>query len=147
MSLEPVVRTLPLPCSSATAFEAFTDEIGQWWDARFSASRDELAGVVMEARVGGRLYEVNADGNEYDWGTVTDREPDRRITFEWTLGLATGTTSALDVDFVGDGDVTEMRLEHGGWDEGQERDRAKFDDAGGWNTLLEAYRRYIESER
>ena len=149
MSLDPVVRTLRLPCRSDVAFTAFTDEIGQWWDARFSASGDELAGVVMEDRLGGRLYEVSADGVEHDWGIVTDRVPDRRITLEWTLGLAPGTNSAVDVDFVdaieGTGG-TQMRLEHGGWHEGQESDRAKFDDADGWSVLLSSYRRHIESE-
>jgi hypothetical protein len=119
-SLEPVVRDIPVKCDNDGAFQVFTDAIGAWWPPGFWAYGDDLAGVVVEGRVGGRVYEYANDGGEYDWGTVTAGEPGRRL------------------------EACRLRLEHRGWQPGQERDRERFADDGGWAVVLDAYRTYAE---
>ena len=53
------------------AFEVFTAEIGTWWPLRTHAVDTEHSEtVVMEARVGGRLFECTLSGKEHVWGTI-----------------------------------------------------------------------------
>jgi hypothetical protein len=141
-ALAPVVRRLKLPCSPEQAFDAFTRRIGEWWPPAFTASGDVLAGVVLEGRTGGRVFETSAGGAEFEWGSVTAFGPDRRVVLLWTLGLQRGTTSEVEVRFSGAGEACELRLEHRGWNLDQASDRAKFADGGGWSVVLDAYQEF-----
>jgi Activator of Hsp90 ATPase homolog 1-like protein len=145
--LPPVVRTLSLRCSPDTAFDVFTEQIGQWWPSGFTASGHNLADVVIEAKVGGRVYEVNNDGETYDWGAVTVWEPGRRVVQSWTLGLDRSSTTEVELRFSGEGDTCEVSFEHRGWRADQRRDRAKFDATGGWDVILDAYQLHAEKQR
>ncbi|MEV4630332.1 SRPBCC domain-containing protein [Micromonospora sp. NPDC049523] len=139
----PVVRELALPCAAAYAFEVFTAGIGGWWPTGFTASGADLAAVVVEPRAGGRVYERDRTGSEYDWGTVAVWEPGGRIVLHWTLGQRTGDATLVELRFTPDGAGSVVRLEHGGWQPGQAADRARFDDEAGWTVVLESFRQRI----
>lgn len=144
--LEPVVRTLKLPCDPPRAFGAFADEIHAWWPAAFTASGESVSRVVIESRTGGRVYEVNVNGGEFDWGSVTAWEPGHRLVLSWTLAIRTGSATELEVSFAGDDAFSTVRLEHRGWSAEQGADRSRFDDDGGWSVVLAAYQAFIEEQ-
>jgi uncharacterized protein YndB with AHSA1/START domain len=151
-ALLPIDRELRLRCAGAQAYATFVERIGQWWPAGFTASNERLAAVVLEARAGGRLYERNRDGGEFDWGTVRQCEPERRLLLSWTLALEGDAVTEIEVeladapaaaDGVGGGGCR-VRFSHRGWRVGQEPLRAKFDSDGGWNVVLAAYQRLAD---
>jgi len=41
---------------------------------------------VLQAGVGGRIYERAADGTEHEWGEVTVWQPPERLAYLWYLG-------------------------------------------------------------
>jgi hypothetical protein len=137
--LPPIVRRFALACPRERAFALFTAHIGAWWPRGFTASGDRLAGVTVEGRVGGRVFEVDTGGGEHDWGAVTAWEAGRRFAMSWTLAASHATE--LELCFTGEGDTCDVRLEHRGWRAGQV-ERAKFDAAGGWDVVLAAYRTF-----
>jgi len=139
-ALAPIVRELVVPVGPTRAFDLFTAKIGDWWPRAFTASGDALAGVVMEPRVGGRVYERAADGAEHEWGEVGIWELSARVALSWTHGLRTPGPTLVDVSFTPDGSVTDVRLEHSGWHADQTADHARFAADGGWTQVLEAYR-------
>ena len=63
------------PAPSEHAFTTWTTRIGSWWPADHTVSRSEDAAVVLQAGVGGRIYERTVDGREHDWGEITAWEP------------------------------------------------------------------------
>ncbi len=143
-ALPPVARQLTVERPGAEAFAAFAEQIGQWWPSDFTASGENLADVTIEPKEGGRVYETNNQGKEYDWGSVLTYEPGQRVVLSWTLGLDGGSPTEVEAVFTGDDERCEVAFEHRGFDADQEMDRMKFDDEGGWNVVLEDYIAYAE---
>jgi hypothetical protein len=65
-------------CSSEHAFSMWTARIGSWWPPDHTVSAEADVAVVLQAGVGGRIYERTPDGREHDWGEITAWEPPAR---------------------------------------------------------------------
>ena len=94
--------------------------------------------VVLEPRVGGRIYERTVDGKEIDWGEVTTWEPPHRLSYLWHIRRDRSDATEVTLTFVDVGDG-ESRLEivHTGWDRlGTDAARWRDANAGGWSSLL-----------
>jgi uncharacterized protein YndB with AHSA1/START domain len=140
--LPPVERRLLLRCRRAQAWTAWLERIGRWWPEGFSASGPRLAAVVIEERPGGRVFERDGDGKEFDWGTVRACERERRLVLEWTLAVETPTE--VELLFADTAVGCELRFAHRGFRVGQEAVRAKFDAERGWNVGLAAFQQAAE---
>ena len=100
-----------------TAFQVFTEGMGSWWPlATKSVGLEDAETVVVEPRLGGRVYERTRSGREHDWGKVLVWEPPQRFAFSWHPGRAPDTAQEVDVRFTAAGDDTEVALEHRGWE-------------------------------
>jgi len=82
---EPLRLTLVVACPLAHAFDVWAHRMDTWWPRDHTASGEPGARVVLDRRVGGRIYEVTADGTEYEWGEVTAWEPPHRLAYLWHL--------------------------------------------------------------
>ncbi len=130
MSLDAIRKTRLVDLTPAEAFELFTAGIGSWWPvATHSYGGDAVTAVVLEPRVGGRLYEVTPDG-ERDWGRVLAWEPPGRLVLDWQIGEAAGTE--VEVRFAPDETGTRVDLEHSGFGETDPRERYE----SGWDVVL-----------
>ena len=119
----------------AEAFELFTARIASWWPVgTHSYGGDDVTDVVLEPRVGGRLYEVTAAG-EQDWGSVLEWDPPHGFVLDWQIGEARGTE--VEVRFSPEGPGARVELEHRGFDGSQPRDRYESGWAGVLATFVE----------
>jgi len=141
--LPPVVRTLALSVSAARAFAAFTTSIGCWWPRGLSASGEELADVVVECVPGGRMYEVDRGGRKHDWAAVRDCRCPTLLVLRWGLGLDGEQRTEVELRFSDQQAGSRLLLEHRGFQVGEEAARGKFDAPGGWDVILEAFRRHL----
>jgi uncharacterized protein YndB with AHSA1/START domain len=138
--LDPVVKQAIVNCDPERAFATYTRGISGWWPLASHSVGDHASRVVIEERAGGRMYEVEADGSEHPWGTVTAWEPPHRLVIAWHVNPDAPAATEIELTFtaVGDG-RTEVRLEHRGWevlaDPAASRDG--YDD--GWGTVFGAY--------
>ena len=87
-----------------------------------------MTDVVLEPRVGGRLYEVTAAG-EQDWGRPRV-EPPSRFVLDWQIRQASGIE--VEVRFLPEGPGTRVELEHRGFGGGETRDNYER----GWDVVL-----------
>ena len=79
--------SVTVPLAPADAFRLFTDEMAGWWPLpTHSVYAEAATGVVIEPRVGGRIYETTADGRTADWGVVSAWEPGERFATSWHPG-------------------------------------------------------------
>jgi uncharacterized protein YndB with AHSA1/START domain len=123
------------------AFQVFTEEISAWWPLHTHAVDTERSDtVVMEGRVGGRLFERTPDGQEHLWGTLVTWDPPRHITYSWHPGRSEETAQEVDVLFTPDGDGTRVDIAHYGWEKlsGPIEDTlASYHD--GWDKVIGLY--------
>ena len=127
---EAIRKTVLVDFTPEEAFELFTARIASWWPVRtHSYGGDKVTNVVVEPHVGGRLYEVTADG-EQDWARVLAWEPPARLLLDWQIGEARGTE--VEVTFEPEGPGSRVVLEHRGFGGDDPRDRY----SGGWDVVL-----------
>jgi uncharacterized protein YndB with AHSA1/START domain len=118
-----VLVALRVPADPATAFRAFTEEIGSWWrpSALFPFSVARTGTLGFDGGVGGRLVERYDDGSLVEIGRIRLWEPPNRLALSWRqAGFTDDQSTDVDIRFddVGGTDRPETRVtvEHRGWD-------------------------------
>ena len=116
----------------------WTSRIGAWWPRDHTVTGEAGLTVVLEGRVGGRIFERTRDGAEHNWGAVTLWEPPALLGYSWHLGQDSTHATDVVVRFSAEGAaLTRIEIEHSGWERLGEtaltwRDRNRI----GWETLL-----------
>jgi hypothetical protein len=143
--VEPLRLGFDVGRPAAHAFDVWTRDIGRWWPADHTHTGEAGLEIVLEGRVGGRIFERTRDGREFDWGEVSVWEPPVRFVYLWHLRRSREDATEVEIRFVPTSDTsTRVEIEHRGWErlgaEGQTwRDR----NMGGWATLLPHYQRAV----
>ncbi len=98
--ISPLVKTVVVPVGVDRAFEAFTAETSAWWPL-FSHSVGAAAAnaVRLEGAVGGRIVEYGADGEIATWGTLSDWDPPKSLSFSWHPGQDPSEAGQVTVTF------------------------------------------------
>ncbi|MBJ7608187.1 MAG: SRPBCC family protein [Candidatus Dormibacteraeota bacterium] len=148
----PSVRTsITVEAPIDHAFTVFTEKMGSWWVPEHHILQGELAEMVFEPRVGGRIIDRAVDGTECAWARVLAFEPPNRVVFSWDISLQwqiqtdPDKTSEVEVTFVADGPRrTRVELEHRNLDrhgDGWEGMRDGVSTPDGWQLGLERFAR------
>jgi uncharacterized protein YndB with AHSA1/START domain len=131
--------TVDLPVEDE--FRLYTEGLAPWWPFdTHSIGEHEVATVVLEPRLGGRLYERTKAGEERDWGSVVVWEPPHRLVHTWHLSRPEVSAQQVEVRFESDGTATRVELVHTGWEklgEGAAESFGSYDT--GWNYVLGRY--------
>lgn len=78
-------KAIIVNASQEHAFTVFTKGFDMWWPRVQHRGKPPLKEFVLEARLGGRWYEIYVDGSECDWGQVIAWEPPVRFTLTWQI--------------------------------------------------------------
>jgi len=114
-----VYVALRVPGAPAEVFEAFTREIGLWWQPNllFQITPRGDGTLRFEPGVNGRLVTKLPNGKEFEIGRVSAWEPGERLVFAWRQASFTAEmTTEVEVRFEAVGDETRVSVEHRGWD-------------------------------
>jgi uncharacterized protein YndB with AHSA1/START domain len=114
-----VYVALRVPANPERTFEAFTEEIAQWWqpNSLFQLTPHGDGKLAFEPGVNGRLLTTLASGEEIEIGRISVWNPGRRLVFTWRPASFTPEQSTeVEVLFEGVGDETRISIEHRAWD-------------------------------
>jgi uncharacterized protein YndB with AHSA1/START domain len=114
-----VIVSIRVEATPLRAFEAFTEEIGQWWrpNPLFALTPRGDGVLRFEPGEGGRLIAALPNGKEFEVGRITVWKPGERLALTWRqAGFALDQSTELDVRFEPVGDQTRVTVEHRGWD-------------------------------
>ena len=111
----PVVQSTQVRSSLNHTFEIFIRDIGIWWPTQpFSYGTDRVISVNVERRLGGRVVETWIDGTTREWGELIAWNPPHGLAMTWNV---TGTPTEVEFRFRPiESDVTEVTVEHRGWE-------------------------------
>lgn len=145
-SLAKLVRTIEVSVDPATAFEAFTSEIGQWYRGGPHSWNDpaRAVGIRFEPGAGGRLLELYEEGEPYVMGDVTVWEPGRRLVFEWHSDFMppVDPPTEVEVRFEPIPAGTRVVLEHRGLERLPPEFAPTFASRA-WRPFMEWFREYV----
>lgn len=143
--IEPFRLAFDVDAPQRHAFETYAKDIDRWWPASHTQTGRPDLQIVLEGRVGGRIFERTPEGEEFEWGKVRVWEPPSRLVYSWHLKRDPREATEVEILFRSiDDDVTRVEIEHRGWErlgaEGQDqRDRH----GGGWMGLLPHYQEAV----
>ncbi|HEY6472845.1 MAG TPA: SRPBCC domain-containing protein [Acidimicrobiales bacterium] len=134
-------------CPIHDAFEIWTERIGTWWPPDHTISGDPAA-VVLEGRVGGRIYERTQQGEELDWGAVTGWRPPDQLSYRWHLGVEPEAATEVEIRFIAlDGVTTRVEIVQSGWERlGEVGPELQRRNHVGWESLVPQVRAAMERE-
>lgn len=138
---EPLTLTFDVACSLEHAFEIWTERIDTWWPHDHTVSALDDLVVVLEAGVGGRIFERTSAGAEHDWGQITAWEPPTKLSYTWHLRADRADATEVDVLFHPvAARETRVEIKHRGWERlgaagADRRSRNQL----GWSGLLPHY--------
>ena len=135
--IEPLRIEFEIECPPDHAFDVWTRRISQWWPADHTTTGETGLTIVLEPRVGGRIFERTQGVREHDWGEVTVWEPPRHLVYLWHLRREPADATEVDIRFVDAGARrTRVEIEHRGWERIPDGQRWRDANMGGWSTLL-----------
>jgi uncharacterized protein YndB with AHSA1/START domain len=140
VTTEPLHLSFDVDTPVTHAFTVWTTRIGTWWPADHTVTGEPDLSVVLEARVGGRIFERTRTGTEHDWGEVTVWEPPHRLAYRWHLRRDRADATEVEIRFVESGHGTRVEIEHRGWERlGAQGPDWREANKGGWASLLPHY--------
>jgi hypothetical protein len=156
VSIEPVVKTVTVGCTPEEAFHYFTADFGMWWPAAThsvvayaSAFKDKPVSVVLEPRVGGRIFERTRDGEEHVWGRVLAWQPPARFVFSFHPGRDDTEAQTVEVTFSAAPEGARVVLTHSDWEKlSANAHQARDSYNQGWEgVFVTTYPEYIQNRR
>jgi hypothetical protein len=138
--LAPLVKKVVVPVGPERAFEVFTAEMSAWWPLpTHSVAAEKARAVRLEGAVGGRIVEYDDDGEVGSWGTVSDWDPPKSVSFTWHPGSDPQQAGHVTVTFTAVDEGTEVELVHSGWERRPDGVRARAGYDTGWDYVLAQY--------
>ncbi len=140
MSIEPLTKRVVVPATPERAFELFTAQMGAWWPlATHSVGQHKATDVKLEGAVGGRIVEYGEGGPVGYWGTISDWDPPKSLSFTWHPGTDPTQAGHVTVSFTQLDDGTEVELTHTGWERRPDGAAARTNYDTGWDYVLNSY--------
>ena len=153
--LEPLVKSIEVPCSQERAFDLFLGGMASWWPlSKISISvmrGGSTKSLCVEAVEGGKIAEVSDKDEEHLWGTVRNYKPHEYIGMDFHIPHPSETTrveTLLELRFSAlQAGNTRVELTQSNWDAfGDMAEMCRGGYNGAWGMIFEqAYKSACEN--
>ena len=139
--IEPLQFSMDVGVPAERAFAIWTEKFASWWPLDHPVTAERGLTIVLEPRLGGRLYERTSDGAVHEWGEITDWDPPRGFSYLWHLRQDRSDATDVHLSFIPIGESsTRVEVLHSGWDRlGARAENLRDRNTGGWRTLMPHY--------
>ena len=142
--LDPIIKTIEVPCSQEKAFKVFVNEMGSWWplDKRSISlmhGGEPAKSLHVEPKQGGKIVEIGHDDTEHLWGTITAYDPHDLVGMDFHMGLPPENASLVEVRFTALGeDQARVELTQSNWEAFGDMAQMMHDGYGSsWGIIFE----------
>jgi hypothetical protein len=139
--IEPLRLSFTVACSAADAFDMWTLGTSMWWPKAHTISGERDAAVVIEPRLGGRIFERTRSGEEFVWGRITGWQRPHAFAYKWHITSHPDTATDVEVRFTEQDDRTTLvEIEHSGFETlGPEGPLRRDRNRAGWDELIPSF--------
>jgi len=130
-----VEQEVTINAPPARVFAAITEEIAAWWGPPQIIDEERTRDVILEPRVGGRLYEDWGRGDGALWATVTRIRRGEYLELTGRLGIRGAVIGVITFSLQPQGPGTILRLSHRAAGEIGPETEGNYD--RGWRDLLD----------
>ena len=145
--LDPIIKTIEVPCSQEKAFNIFLNEMDSWWPKdKFTTSAmagTPAAEIKVEAKLNGKIIEVSSDGKEYYWGKLLSFKPFDSFQMDFHFappGEERGDGTIVDLNFIVINEkLTKVELKQTNWQALGSKEKVAAIRGGydyGWNIIF-----------
>lgn len=143
-----VRKSVTVETSQEHAFDVFVHKLSSWWPPEHCLGEAPLKEAIVEARVGGRWYEIDSKNAQCDWGHVVAYNPPKSITLAWQISADwkydPTIYTEVEVRFIAETpEITRVDLEHRGLEAYGDKAQAMrelFERPDAWLKGLELFR-------
>jgi uncharacterized protein YndB with AHSA1/START domain len=145
--IPPLHISLELACSAEHAFKIWTSRIATWWPKEHRATTETNTEVILEPRLGGRLFERSRNGLEVQWGEITVWDPPSRLAYLWHIRRDRTDATEVEIRFVPVAqDAARVDIVHRGWERlGASGSDWRDRNLSGWNGVLPSFAQAAEA--
>ncbi|GIJ34839.1 hypothetical protein Vse01_39870 [Micromonospora sediminimaris] len=148
---DPFVRhSVTVAADRKTAFKVFLEDFPQWWPENFRTTKVG-APLGVDPKKGGRLYEIDEQGEEHTFGLIRTVDAPDTLAVGWRLNgfgrIDPDNASEFTVTFVPDGQKkTRVEVEHTHFDRmgTKHAKRVRNGMDKGWPTILASFEKRIK---
>jgi DNA-binding transcriptional ArsR family regulator/uncharacterized protein YndB with AHSA1/START domain len=128
-----IEQEVTINASPDRVFEALTNDISAWWGAPYLMTETPQA-IILEPKVGGRLYELSGDAEGALYATVTLIRKNELVELTGPIGMSGAVHSVVSLTLEPRGEATVVKLSHRAIGEINEETQAGY--GAGWQDLL-----------
>lgn len=128
-----IEQQVTIDAPPARVFEALTKHLGAWWGSPYligAGARD----LIVEPKIGGRVYEDWGNGAGALWATVTSIKKNDHIEWTGRIGMGGAVLGVVAYALESKGKGTLLKLSHRA--SGEVTKEMETNYGGGWQDLL-----------
>lgn len=141
--VDSVTESIYIKASKARVFDAFVNNINEWWPRKgkynysFAPEHTKPARILFEPKLGGRFIETFESGEEFQIGEITAWQPPDQLNFTWK-GDEYKAPTLVQVLFAQADGQTKITLTHSGFEAAGVPEYAESYGVG-WNEILSVF--------
>lgn len=144
--LDPIIKTIEVPCSQKKAFGVFVNEMNSWWPlVKFSISAmggKAAKSLRVEPKQGGKIVEIGPNDTEHLWGTIKTYDPYDSFSMDFHIphpSESVKSASLVEVRFTAlENERTRVELTQSNWEAfGEMADMMRSGYGKAWVVIFE----------
>jgi len=141
-----VERTITIAARPERVFQAWVEEMNQWWTKPYYNDHDRIFGLYMEPKLGGRYIEKwDENGGGFLIGTIVEWLPPLRLSYTWSERGWGGVSTLIRIEFAHDKQGgTNMTYTQEGFERLPDGDQTRDGYDYGCNELTDRLKAYVE---
>ncbi len=141
-----VERRITIAAKPERVFQAWVEEMNQWWTKPYYNDHDRIFGLYMEPKLGGRYIEKwDENGGGFLIGTIVEWLPPLRLAYTWTECGWGGVNTLIRIEFQPDENgCTSMTFTQEGFERLPDGDQQRDGYDYGCNELMGRFKAYVE---
>ncbi|WP_455204978.1 metalloregulator ArsR/SmtB family transcription factor, partial [Kaarinaea lacus] len=128
-----IEQEIKIKASPALVFKALTEDTQKWWGLPYMQNLDAKQ-LILEPKLGGRLYEVWSETDGAQWATVTAIKENELLELTGRLAMHGAVQCVVYFNLEPEKDYTLLKFSHHAIGDISEETYQGF--SGGWDDLL-----------